>query len=41
MNHKLIKAIPDNKRILVKTSNDIDKEIKKQFDELYKKYNKI
>ena len=41
MHHKLYKAIPIEKRIGVKTSDDIDKEIQKQFDELYKKYNKI
>jgi len=41
MKHKLIKAIPLNRRIGVKTFDDIDKEIQKQFDELYKKYNKI
>ena len=41
MKHKLIKAIPLNKRVGVKTSDDIDKEIQEQFDELYKKYDKI
>ncbi len=41
MKHTLYRAIPLNERIKVKTSNDIDNQIKKQFDELYKKYNKI
>ena len=41
MHHKLYKAIPIEKRIKVKTVDDIDNEIQKQFDELYKKYNKI
>ncbi len=41
MHHKLYKAIPKEQRIGVKTSEDIDKEIQKQFDELYKKYNRI
>lgn len=41
MHHELYKAIPDNERIPVKTHDDIDGEIQKQFDELYKKYNKI
>lgn len=41
MHHELYKAIPLDQRIGVKTSGDIDREIKKQFDELYKKYNRI
>ena len=41
MHHKLIKPIPIKKRIKVTTSNDIDHEINKQFNELYQKYSKI
>ena len=41
MHHKVIKAIPEKERIPVTTPNDIDKEIQKQFDKLYKKYSKI
>lgn len=41
MKHDLYKAIPIEKRIPVKTAEDIDREIQKQIDELYKKYNKI
>lgn len=41
MKHELYKAIPFEKRIPVITSDDIDNEIQKQFDELYKKYKKI
>ena len=41
MHHELYKAIPIEKRIGVKTTEDIDREIQKQFDELYKKYNRI
>ena len=41
MHHKLYKVIPLNKRIGVKTTDDIDVEIQKQFDALYKKYKKI
>lgn len=41
MKHELYKAIPMEKRISVKTVDDIDSKIQEQFDELYKKYNKI
>ena len=41
MKHKLYKAIDIKKRIPVKTAQDIDKEIQKQVDELYKKYKRI
>lgn len=41
MKHKLYKAIDKNKRIPVRTASDIDKEIQKQIDALYKKYKKI
>lgn len=41
MKHELYKAIPFEKRMPVITSDDIDNEIQKQFDELYKKYKKI
>ena len=39
--HKLYQPIAKKNRIKVKTSDDIDREIRKQFDELYKKYSKI
>lgn len=39
--HRLITPIPIEKRIKVKTPEDIDREIKKQFDSLYQKYSKI
>lgn len=41
MKHELYKALPLEERIKVTTPDDIDAEIQKQFDELYKKYNKI
>lgn len=41
MKHDLYKPIADSDRIPVKTASDIDREIRKQFDELYKKYDKI
>lgn len=41
MHHQNIIPIPIEERIPVKTADDIDLNIKKQFDELYKKYNKI
>ena len=41
MHHELIKAIPIKDRIKVTTPEDIDREIQKQFDELYQKYSKI
>lgn len=41
LHHKLYTPIPLKKRIKVSTSDDIDREIQKQFDELYKKYSKI
>lgn len=41
MKHKLYKPIDVKKRIPVKTAADIDREIKKQIDKLYKKYKKI
>jgi len=39
--HKNFRPIDDKDRVLVKTSEDIDREIQKQFDELYRKYDKI
>lgn len=39
--HKNFTPIPQKDRIPVKTSEDIDREIQKQFEELYKKYNNI
>ena len=39
--HKNFRPVEDYNRILVKTSDDIDKEIQKQFDELYDKYDNI
>ena len=41
MKHENFKPLPVEERIPVKTAEDIDIEIKKQFDELYKKYDKI
>lgn len=41
MNHENFKPLPENERIPVKTAEDIDLEIQKQFDELYQKYNQI
>lgn len=41
MKHENFKPIPISDRISVKTAEDIDKEIQKQFDELYEKYDKI
>lgn len=41
MHHVIYKGIPNDKRLLVKTAHDIDLGIQKQFDELYKKYNKV
>lgn len=41
MQHDLIKALDLVERIPVATANDIDKEIKKQFDELYRNYSNI
>lgn len=39
--HKNFRPVEDKDRIPVKTSEDIDREIQKQFDELYAKYNNI
>ena len=39
--HKNILPVEDKERIPVKTSEDIDREIQKQFDDLYAKYNNI
>ena len=39
--HKNFRPVEDKDRIPVKTSEDIDSEIQKQFDKLYKKYSKI
>lgn len=39
--HKNIRPVEEKDRIPVKTSEDIDKEIQKQFDELYAKYDNI
>lgn len=39
--HKNYLPVPDDERIPVKTSEDIDREIQLQFDELYKKYDSI
>lgn len=41
MQHDLIKALDLDERIPVATANDIDKEIRKQFDELYRNYSNI
>ena len=41
MKHQNFKPLKNEERIRVKTADDIDKQIQKQFDELYKKYNKI
>lgn len=41
LHHELYIPIPLKSRIKVTTSEDIDCEIQKQFDELYKKYKKI
>lgn len=39
--HKNFRPVEDKDRVPVKTPEDIDREIKKQFDELYAKYNSI
>lgn len=39
--HKNFRPVEENNRIKVKTSADIDREIQKQFDELYAKYDHI
>ena len=39
--HKNFQPVKDKDRILVRTAEDIDREIQKQFDKLYKKYNNI
>lgn len=39
--HKNFRPVEDRNRIPVRTSEDIDQEIQKQFDELYKKYANI
>lgn len=39
--HKNFCPVEDKERIPVKTSEDIDREIQKQFDELYQKYDNI
>ena len=41
MNHDLIEAIPANERIPVATARDIDREIQRQFNELYAHYPNI
>lgn len=41
LHHELIKPIPIKNRIKVTSPDDIDREIKKQFDKLYQKYSKI
>ena len=41
MKHKLYKPVSDDKRIPVSNAEEIDQNIKKQIDELYKKYDKI
>ena len=41
MEHKLFKPIPQTERIGVKTATDIDSEIRRQFDQLYQKYDNI
>jgi len=41
MHHKLYEAIPDNERIAVSTAADIDREIQRQVDNLYAKYQNI
>ena len=39
--HKNFRPVEEKDRIPVKTSEDIDREIQKQFDELYQKYDNI
>ena len=39
--HDLYKAIPESEKIPVVTSEDIDREIQKQVDALYEKYDNI
>ena len=39
--HKNFQPLKDSERVLVRTSEEIDMEIKKQFDELYAKYDSI
>lgn len=39
--HKNFRSVEEKDRILVKTSEDIDREIQKQFDALYEKYDNI
>ena len=39
--HKNYLPVPEKDRIPVRTSEDIDLEIQKQFDDLYKKYDSI
>ena len=39
--HKNFCPLEDKDRIPVRTSEDIDREIQKQFDELYEKYDNI
>ena len=39
--HKNFRPVEDKDRIPVRTSEDIDREIQKQFDELYQKYDNI
>lgn len=41
LQHDLIKPIPKDERIPVATARDIDREIQRQFDELYKQYPNI
>ena len=41
MHHRLYESVPATERIGVKTSADIDREIQRQFDDLYRQYNSI
>lgn len=41
MKHEIFKAVPKEKRIKVSSAKEIDENIKKQFEELYNKYDSI
>ena len=41
MHHELYQPLPDEERIPVKTAQDIDREVQRQFDELYSRYDSI
>ena len=41
MHHRLFESVPAKERIGVKASADIDREIQRQFDDLYRQYNSI